>query len=59
MQVMMESIETIDERIAAAEAAIASLPEEFKAKKAELKRYRKKRSGSRAKRKQRRTRLPF
>ena len=39
----VESIETIDERIAAAEAAIASLSEEFKAKKAELKRYRKKR----------------
>ena len=37
----MESIETIDERIAAAETAIASLSEELKAKKAELKRYQK------------------
>ena len=37
----VESIETIDERIAAAEAAIASLTEELKAKKAELKRYQK------------------
>ena len=33
----VESIETIDERIAAAETAIASLSEELKAKKAELK----------------------
>lgn len=37
----MESIENIDERIAAAETAIASLSEELKAKKAELKRYQK------------------
>ena len=37
----MESIEVIDERIAAAETAIASLTEELKAKKAELKRYQK------------------
>ena len=37
----MESIENIDERIAATEAAIASLTEELKAKKAELKRYQK------------------
>ena len=37
----VESIETIDERIAAAETAIASLTEELKAKKAELKRYQK------------------
>ena len=37
----MESIENIDERIAATEAAIASLAEELKAKKAELKRYQK------------------
>ena len=37
----VESIETIDERIAAAETAIASLSEELKAKKAELKRYQK------------------
>ena len=37
----MESIENIDERIAATEAAIASLSEELKAKKAELKRYQK------------------
>ena len=37
----MESIETIDECIAAAETAIASLSEELKAKKAELKRYQK------------------
>ena len=37
----MESIENIDERIAATEAAIASLIEELKAKKAELKRYQK------------------
>lgn len=37
----VESIETVDERIAAAEAAIASLTEELKAKKAELKRYQK------------------
>ena len=37
----MESIENIDERIAAAEIAIASLTEELKAKKAELKRYQK------------------
>ena len=35
----VESIEVIDERIAAAETAIASLTEELKAKKAELKRY--------------------
>ena len=37
----MESIEVIDERIADAETAIASLTEEFKAQKAELKRYQK------------------
>ena len=37
----VEAIETIDERIAAAETAIASLSEELKAKKAELKRYQK------------------
>ena len=37
----VESIEVIDERIAAAETAIASLTEELKAKKAELKRYQK------------------
>ena len=37
----IESIETIDERIAAAEADIASLTEELKAKKAELKQYQK------------------
>ena len=37
----MESIEVIDERIASAETAIASLTEELKAKKAELKRYQK------------------
>ena len=37
----MESIENIDERIAATETAIASLTEELKAKKAELKRYQK------------------
>ena len=37
----VESIETIDERIAATETAIASLTEELKAKKAELKRYQK------------------
>ena len=37
----MESIENIDERIAATEAAVASLTEELKAKKAELKRYQK------------------
>ena len=37
----MESIEVIDERIAYAETAIASLTEELKAKKAELKRYQK------------------
>ena len=37
----VESIETVDERIAAAETAIASLSEELKAKKAELKRYQK------------------
>ena len=37
----MESIENIDERIAATEAAIASLSEELKAKKDELKRYQK------------------
>ena len=37
----MESIEVIDERIAAAETAIASLTEELKAKTAELKRYQK------------------
>ena len=37
----VESIEVIDERIAAAEVAIASLAEELKAKKAELKRYQK------------------
>ena len=37
----MESIENIDERIAATEAAIASLTEELKAKKAELKQYQK------------------
>ena len=37
----VESIEVIDERIAAAETAIASLSEELKAKKAELKRYQK------------------
>ena len=37
----VESIETIDERIATAETAIASLSEELKAKKAELKRYQK------------------
>ena len=37
----VESIETIDERIAAAETAIASLTEELKAKKAELKQYQK------------------
>ena len=37
----MESTENIDERIAATEAAIASLTEELKAKKAELKRYQK------------------
>ena len=37
----MESIENIDERIAATEAAVASLTEELKAKKAELKQYQK------------------
>ena len=37
----VESIEVIDERIAAAETAIASLTEELKAKKVELKRYQK------------------
>ena len=37
----MESIEVIDERIAEAETAIASLTEELKAKKAELKQYQK------------------
>ena len=37
----VESIETIDERIATTEATIASLSEELKAKKAELKRYQK------------------
>ena len=37
----MESIENIDERIATTEAAIASLTEELKAKKAELKQYQK------------------
>ena len=37
----VESIKNIDERIAATEAAIASLSEELKAKKAELKRYQK------------------
>ena len=37
----MESIENIDERIATTEATIASLTEEIKAKKAELKRYQK------------------
>ena len=37
----MESIDNIDERIAATETAIASLTEELKAKKAELKRYQK------------------
>ena len=37
----VESIEVIDERIAAAETAIASLTEELKAQKAELKRYQK------------------
>ena len=37
----IESIETIDERIASAEADIASLTEELKAKKAELKQYQK------------------
>lgn len=38
---LIESIETIDERIAAAETDIASLTEELKAKKAELKQYQK------------------
>ena len=37
----VESIEVIDERIADAETAIASLTEELKAQKAELKRYQK------------------
>lgn len=37
----VESIEIIDERITDAETAIASLTEELKAKKAELKRYQK------------------
>ena len=37
----MESIENIDERIATTEATIASLTEEIKAKKSELKRYQK------------------
>ena len=37
----IESIGTIDERIASAEADIASLTEELKAKKAELKQYQK------------------
>ena len=37
----MESIENIDERIATTEATIASLTEELKAKKAELKQYQK------------------
>ena len=42
----IESIETIDERIAAAETAIASLTDELKAKKAELKKYQKMREES-------------
>lgn len=55
----MESIEVIDECIAAAETAIASLTKELKAKKAELKLHQKMRNGSLPRRRLRKVRLPF
>ena len=54
----VETIEVVDERIAAAEASIASLAEELKTKKAEMKRYQKMRSGSPPRRRRKQTKQP-